>query len=57
MNELQTRVGRPFDPALVQHDIRKLASRGWFVDVQPTYEQAPNGRIVIFKVVERPIVR
>ena len=32
-------------------------SRGWFVDVQPTYEQAPNGRIVIFKVVERPVVR
>ena len=57
MNELQTRIGRPFDPALVQKDIRKLASRGWFVDVQPTYEQAPNGRIVIFKVVERPIVR
>jgi outer membrane protein insertion porin family len=57
MNELQTRIGRPFDPALVQKDIRKLASRGWFVDVQPKYEQAPNGRIVIFKVVERPIVR
>ncbi len=57
LNQLQTRVGRPFDPALVQRDVRKLASRGWFVDVQPTYEQAPGGRIVIFKVVERPVVR
>ena len=57
LNELQTRVGRPYDPALVQRDMRKLAARGWFNDVQPSYEQAPNGRIVIFKVVERPIVR
>ena len=57
LNDLQTRVGRPFDPVLVQRDVRRLAARGWFVDVQPSYEQAPNGRIVIFKVVERPIVR
>jgi outer membrane protein insertion porin family len=57
LNQLQTRVNRPFDPALVQRDVRKLAARGWFVDVQPSYEQAPNGRIVIFKVVERPVIR
>ncbi len=57
LNQLQTRVGRPFDPALVQRDVRKLASRGWFIDVQPAYEQGPNGRIVIFKVLERPVIR
>ncbi len=57
LNQLQTRIGRPFDPALVQRDVRKLAARGWFVDVQPSYEQAAHGRVVIFKVVERPIVR
>ncbi len=57
LNQLQTRIGRPFDPALVQRDVRKLAARGWFVDVQPSYEQAAHGRIVIFRVVERPVVR
>jgi outer membrane protein insertion porin family len=57
LNQLQTRIGRPFDPALVQSDIRKLAARGWFVDIQPRYEQSPKGRVVIFKVVERPVVR
>lgn len=57
LDQLQTRVGRPFDPALVQNDVRKLTTRGWFVTVQPTYEQSPNGRIVILTVVERPIVR
>jgi outer membrane protein insertion porin family len=57
LNQLETRVGRPFDPALVQRDVRKLASRGWFVDVQPSYEQTAAGRIVIFQVVERPVIR
>jgi outer membrane protein insertion porin family len=57
LNELQTRVGRPFDPALVQRDVRKLAARGWFVDVRPRYEQADRGRVVIFEVVERPVIR
>ena len=57
LNQLQTGICLPFDPVLVQRDVRKLTARGWFVDVQPTYEQAGNGRIVIFKVIERPVVR
>lgn len=57
LNELQTRVGRPFDPALVQRDVRKLNSRGWFINVQPSYEQDAKGRVVIFKVMERPVIR
>ena len=42
LNQLQTRVNRPFDPALCKRDVRKLAARGWFVDVQPSYEQSPT---------------
>lgn len=57
LDQLQTRVGRPFDPALVQNDVRKLTSGGRFASVQPTYEQTPNGRVVILTVVERPVVR
>lgn len=57
LNQLQSRIGRPFDPALVQKDQRRLLSKGWFVDVQPSYEQSPKGRVLIFKVIERPIVR
>ncbi len=57
LNELQTRVGRPFDPALVQRDVRRLMQRSWFVDVQPKYEETDKGRVVIFTVVERPVIR
>lgn len=57
VNQIQTRRGRPFDPKIVQRDIRKLASLSWFVDVKPLYEKTPEGRIVIFQVVERPTIR
>jgi outer membrane protein insertion porin family len=54
---ITTRAGRPFDAAVVQRDVRKLANLGWFVDVKPTYEVTPHGRVVIFQVVERPTIR
>ncbi len=57
LNEMQTRVGRPYDPALIQRDVRKLASRSWFVAVEPEIEKTPEGRIVTIKVVERPTIR
>lgn len=57
LNEMQTRVGRPYDPALIQRDVRKLASRSWFVAVEPEIEKTEQGRIVTIKVVERPTIR
>ncbi len=57
LNEMQTRVGRPYDPALIQRDVRKLASRSWFVAVEPEIEKTDKGRIVKIKVVERPTIR
>ncbi len=55
--QLTTRVGRPFDQSIVQRDVRRLANLGWFIDVKPLYESTPQGRIVIFQVVERPTIR
>jgi hypothetical protein len=56
-SQITTRAGRPFDQTVVQKDVRKLASLGWFVDVKSSYETTPQGRIVIFQVVERPTIR
>ncbi|QEG34277.1 Outer membrane protein assembly factor BamA precursor [Bythopirellula goksoeyrii] len=56
-SHLTTRVGRPFDRSVVQRDVRRLANLGWFIDVKPLYETTPQGRIVIFQVVERPTIR
>ncbi|HEY2413118.1 MAG TPA: POTRA domain-containing protein, partial [Pirellulaceae bacterium] len=57
LNEMQTRVGRPYDPVMVQRDVRKLATKSWFVSVEPQIQQTAAGRVVIIKVVERPTIR
>ena len=57
MGQLMTRAGRPFDSDLVQTDVRTLFHLGWFSHVEPRYEDTPQGRIVIFKVTERPTIR
>lgn len=54
---LNTKIGRPFEPAVVQRDVRRLANLGWFIDVRPLYETTPQGEIVIFEVIERPTTR
>ncbi len=56
-SHLTTRVGRPFDRSVVQRDVRRLANLGWFIDVKPLYETTPQGRVIIFQVVERPTIR
>ncbi|MDZ7615440.1 MAG: POTRA domain-containing protein [Patescibacteria group bacterium] len=52
-----TRKDRPFDPDLVENDVRRLTRSGLFVDVKPYYRDVPGGRVVIFEVVERPRVQ
>jgi len=56
-DHISTRVGRPFNRSVVQNDIRRLANLGWFIDVKPLYQSTPQGRVIIFQVVERPTIR
>jgi len=53
---LKTRPGRPFDPEMVQTDVRQLVSRGLFRDVRTFTQQTPQGLVVTFQVFERPTV-
>lgn len=55
--QLKTRIGRPYDPQLVQRDVKKLFALPWFVNVETYTDRGANSLIVIFKVVERPTIR
>ncbi len=57
LSQLQTRIGRPYDPQLLQRDVKKLHSLPWFVSVETYTESSPEGRVVIFRVTERPTIR
>jgi outer membrane protein insertion porin family len=55
--QIETRIGRPFKKNVVERDVKQLASRGWFLDVRPLTQQVLGGRVVIFRVTERPTLR
>lgn len=57
MAQMQTRVGRPFDPQALGRDVRKLASLPWFVDVTPLSKVESQGRVIILRVTERSTIR
>lgn len=52
--KLSTRAGQPFDPRVLDEDVRALDRTRKFIDVRPKYQRTPEGLIVIFQVVERP---
>jgi outer membrane protein insertion porin family len=55
--KLVTRAGQVFDSQVVEEDVRSLHRSRKFVDVHPKYVRVPDGVVVIFQVVERPMLR
>ena len=56
LRHIHTRPGRPYDPEQIEDDVRRLSRTRKFVEVNPRYQDVPGGRIVIFEVVERPVL-
>jgi len=54
---LVTRAGQIFDPAAIEEDVRSLHRSRKFVDVHPKYVRVAEGMVVIFQVVERPMIQ
>jgi outer membrane protein assembly factor BamA len=54
---IKTKVGEPFDPAVVTDDLRAINDLGFFADqAPPVIRQRPDGVAVTFRVVENPVV-
>jgi len=54
---VKTKVGDPFDPNVVQQDLRSIADLGFFADqAPPIIKQRPDGVAVTFRVIENPVV-
>ena len=53
---IKTAEGQPFSPAKLQEDIKAIYNMGYFEDVRVDARDAPEGKEVVFKVRENPIV-
>ncbi|MEM8866516.1 MAG: POTRA domain-containing protein, partial [Planctomycetota bacterium] len=57
LSQLETRVGRPFDPQALSRDVKKLASLPWFTEVRRLSKQTAEGRVIVLRVAERSTIR
>lgn len=53
---VRTRAGRAFSPDTLEDDVRRLNGTHLFVNVKPYVQKTPSGRVVIFEVLERPLL-
>ncbi len=53
---LKTRPGRRLELDQLEKDVRELTRSGWFIDVRTYTQSTPDGVIVIFDLLERPLL-
>jgi outer membrane protein insertion porin family len=54
---IKTRPGRPVTQKQIKEDVDALVRTRWFATVEPTLRRTDEGVVLVFRVLERPIVR
>lgn len=54
---IKTRPGRPATQKQIKDDVDVLVRTRWFASVEPTLRRTDEGVVLVFRVLERPIVR
>src|SRR5579872_117190 len=54
---LKTRAGRVLDAKLAREDVRTLHNKRWFFNVEMRIARSKQGPVLVFKVVERPMLQ
>lgn len=57
MQHVKTQRNRMATPEQVREDVRQLYSTRWFFSVEPRYRKTEAGMVLVFKVLERPMVK
>ncbi len=54
---IKSRPERPFDDQQVRADIKSLYGTGWFAQVERDVRSTDSGMVLVFEVIEKPIVQ
>lgn len=57
LTHIKSQAGRAPNERQIKEDIRALYATKWFFSVERRYRMTPRGLALVFRVVERPIVR
>jgi len=56
LRKIRTKSGDPYDQGQLREDLKSIYKMGYFDDVQIDVKDGENGKIVIFRVVEKPAI-
>jgi len=54
---IHTRPGRPYSQKQIQDDVKSLFGTKWFFSVEPRFRRTKRGLVLVYHVIERPVVR
>lgn len=55
-SRIKTYPGKPYSAEMVKDDVKRLFATSWFRDVRADERDTPNGIVVTFRVIERPVI-
>jgi outer membrane protein insertion porin family len=56
LRKIQSKAGDIYDPAILRDDLKAIFAMGYFDDVQIDVKDGDTGKVVIFRVVEKPAI-
>ena len=57
LRKISTKAGDTYDQAALREDLKEIFAMGYFNDVQISVSDTENGKMVVFRVIEKPIIR
>lgn len=57
LRKINTKVGDPYDQALLRKDLKEIYNMGYFNDVQIDVSDTQKGKKIVFRVVEKPVIQ
>lgn len=57
LHYVKSQRGRPVSPEQIREDVATLISRNWFFRVTPSFRVTDEGPVLVFQVVEKPILQ
>ena len=57
LRKITTQAGDTYNQAALRKDLKEIYAMGYFNDVQIDVSDSPKGKKVIFRIVEKPVIK
>lgn len=57
LKNIQTKPGDNYSASTLRQDLKSIYKMGYFDDIQIEVKQGPKGKEIVFKIIEKPVIR